>query len=239
MQDTRLFRDAVSEMAKVFLRSKAMVDVLAIGPLTDLACLVESHPDLVRRARLFAMGGSIDVGYDGAFSSDVGPDPEYNIITDIYASQIVFAAPWHEFVLAPLDTTHSLQLKGTQYAELREFARTDESLAGVVLDQYRTWLQVCKHTHGKHHCSANGQYDTVYNASAIIYDALAAYLLVSDGDQALNMSSLRLKVNESGFTVRDSQARPVMVALSWLPHGEQRFYRDVVHRLSRPPSFSV
>jgi len=227
-----LLPDGVEAMADVIRQSGDQgVDVLSIGPFTDLAALSVRHPELAARCRVFAMAGSVDTGYDG----DYGPDAEYNVITDIPAAQVVFSFKWASFALAPVDTTRALQLQGLPWAGVHEAAARLAPGASVVMEQHRVWLRTCQ-SPGSYWCSANGQHDPAYNASSIIFDAQAAFMLVMGGQRELEIEEVRLTVNASGFTVRASDGLPVNVSLKWRPSGEDTFYGCLVSRLSSTPA---
>ena len=63
------------------------VDLMALGPLTNLAHLVTQFPDAASRVRrMIAMGGAIDE------RGNVGPRAEFNMAADPEAAEIVFAS---------------------------------------------------------------------------------------------------------------------------------------------------
>jgi inosine-uridine nucleoside N-ribohydrolase len=84
--------------------------LIALGPLTNVARLIEKHPDCVPWIkRIVVMGGSLRVGYD----NQAPPVPEWNIKSDVAAARAVFAsgAP---LTVVPLDATAGLKLKEAQ-----------------------------------------------------------------------------------------------------------------------------
>jgi len=79
------------------------LDLLCLGPLTNLATLLEKHPDAARRLRrVIAMGGAIDE------RGNVGPKAEFNIASDPEAAAAVFAAGL-DLTLIPLDVTRRVR----------------------------------------------------------------------------------------------------------------------------------
>jgi inosine-uridine nucleoside N-ribohydrolase len=81
--------------------------VLAIGPLTNVAELVRTHPDCKPWIkRIVLMGGAIRVGYNGKPPVEA----EWNIRMDIQAAQTVFASGI-PLLVAPLDATTELKLE--------------------------------------------------------------------------------------------------------------------------------
>jgi inosine-uridine nucleoside N-ribohydrolase len=81
--------------------------ILAIGPLTNIAALLRTHPECKPWIkRMVLMGGAIRVGYNGK----PPPEPEWNIHADIPAAQTVFTSGVR-LVVAPLDATTNLKLE--------------------------------------------------------------------------------------------------------------------------------
>ncbi len=81
--------------------------IVAIGPLTNIAALLQKDPAIARKiSRIVLMGGSIYHGY----GDDPTPVAEYNIAADPAAAQKVFSSGVH-ILMVPLDVTAMLQLR--------------------------------------------------------------------------------------------------------------------------------
>jgi purine nucleosidase/pyrimidine-specific ribonucleoside hydrolase len=79
------------------------VEILALGPLTNIAELIINRPDAARRiGRIAAMGGAIHE------PGNVGPRAEFNIATDPEAADVVFRSGV-PVVLIPLDVTRRVR----------------------------------------------------------------------------------------------------------------------------------
>jgi purine nucleosidase/pyrimidine-specific ribonucleoside hydrolase len=79
------------------------VDLLALGPLTNVARLVTDHASAARRlGRLIAMGGALDE------PGNVGNGAEFNLAADPEAADIVFGADL-PLTLIPLDVTRRVR----------------------------------------------------------------------------------------------------------------------------------
>ncbi|HVB70682.1 MAG TPA: nucleoside hydrolase [Acidimicrobiales bacterium] len=88
------------------------LSLVAIGPLTNLAVLLERHPEVAQRVqRVVVMGGS-------SFHGNVTPAAEFNVWADPEAAARVFAAPWPLTVM-PLDLTHQATLNDGDLDYLR------------------------------------------------------------------------------------------------------------------------
>jgi purine nucleosidase/pyrimidine-specific ribonucleoside hydrolase len=96
--------DAVGWLAARFMAEPAAtVDLLTLGPLTNLARLVTDHPIAARRIRrVIAMGGAVhDKG-------NIGPRSEFNMAADPEAADIVLGAGL-PVILIPLDVTRKVR----------------------------------------------------------------------------------------------------------------------------------
>lgn len=101
-----LRKTAVDLLYETLKRNPGEITIIALGPLTNIAKLLELHPDvepLIKR--IVVMGGAIRVGYSG-----VPPAvPEWNIAGDIPAAQQLFQSKI-PLTLIPLDATSTLKL---------------------------------------------------------------------------------------------------------------------------------
>jgi purine nucleosidase len=82
------------------------ITLLAIAPLTNVGALIDRDAATFRKLkRVVIMGGSIHRGYgDLGYTPDHGPDPEYNIKSDIPSARRLFASGVPIFMM-PLDST--------------------------------------------------------------------------------------------------------------------------------------
>jgi purine nucleosidase len=77
---------AVDLMARLLRDAPEPVTLVPTGPLTNVALLLRTHPDLAERVReIVLMGGSTDVG-------NVEPLAEFNIRVDPEAADVVFSS---------------------------------------------------------------------------------------------------------------------------------------------------
>jgi inosine-uridine nucleoside N-ribohydrolase len=108
------------------------VTLIAIGPLTNVAALLNQDPAAAKRIKVIAlMGGSVYRGYQPGSP----PEPEYNIKLDPEAARIVFSSGV-PILMAPLDSTSMLKLD----AAARQRIFTNPSpLAKTLEPLYRLW----------------------------------------------------------------------------------------------------
>jgi purine nucleosidase len=82
------------------------VTLICIGPLTNIGAAIERDPHTFHEVkRVVLMGGSIFRGYgDVGYAAPHGPDPEYNIASDIAAARVLFRSGVSIAVM-PVDST--------------------------------------------------------------------------------------------------------------------------------------
>lgn len=127
-------KNAVELMQSVLDRGQGKVMIVAIGPLTNVAALLQQHPEEKQKIRqIVLMGGSIKRGY----YPNSGPTPEYNIAADAAASKVVFSSGL-PILMAPLDVTASLQLEKPNLDRLFALhTPTTDALEAL----YKLWAQ--------------------------------------------------------------------------------------------------
>ncbi len=95
---------AVEFLAAQLKAAPGELTIVCIGPLTNIAALLEKHPEAAKQIkRLVIMGGSIRVGYNGRPPAE----SEWNIKSDVKAAQRIFASGV-PITLVPLDATATL-----------------------------------------------------------------------------------------------------------------------------------
>ena len=186
--------DGLEEMARTVADEPGETTVIGIGPLTNLAIFCRHYPGLVSKCRLVAMLGSIYRRHDG----ESGPIAEYNVKIDIPAAQTVFAAPWREIVITPLDHCGLIQLDGERYRSVKESA---DPVAAQIISCYRAWR------------ASFGQTGEATETSTL-YDTAAVHLAWTDA--FTQFETLPLVVDDPGFTrISPRYGRPVKVAVGW------------------------
>jgi len=123
--------DAVDWLADLLMREpKATIDILALGPLTNIALLARDHPGAASRiGRVIAMGGAIHE------RGNIGPRNEFNIAADPEAADLVFRAGL-DLTLIPLDVTRKVRATRETTAALRASADVSARASGELIDAY-------------------------------------------------------------------------------------------------------
>ncbi len=190
--------DGVDEMITMILTAPAPVTVIAIGPLTNIAEALRRCPQIVERASLVGMHGSVRVGYRGA----TAPTPEYNVFADIPAARAALSAAW-DVCITPLDSCGSVVLKGDAYQQFCAYARSHPgSMASMVLENYRAWL-----------AAVGAPANRLLKRSTTLYDTVAIYLAFTR--EALTMETLRITIDDVGYTREDAAGKAMQVATGW------------------------
>lgn len=105
------------------------LQLVAVGPLTNIAEALRSDPGLAERVGgLTVMGGAF--GQQGQ-SGNVTPAAEANIHNDARAAAEVLAAPWSQLRVVGLDATHCVRIKPAQLEPLREQGGLAQWLHGI------------------------------------------------------------------------------------------------------------
>jgi purine nucleosidase/pyrimidine-specific ribonucleoside hydrolase len=120
-------------MAQVLTESPPRsVDVLALGPLTNIAKLALDHPEAAGRiGRLIVMGGTIDE------PGNVGPHSEFNLACDPEAADIVLRAGF-DTMLIPLDVTRQVRAGRDWLSTLRASGGLAASTCAELVEAYFT-----------------------------------------------------------------------------------------------------
>jgi inosine-uridine nucleoside N-ribohydrolase len=125
---------AVDLMARLLRDAPEPVTLVPTGPLTNVALLLRTHPDLAERVReIVLMGGSTDVG-------NVEPLAEFNIHVDPEAADVVFSSGL-PVTMCGLNVTHQALATEAVLARLRglgtPLAETVVRLLVFFRDRYR------------------------------------------------------------------------------------------------------
>ena len=118
---------AVELMAKVLRESAEPVTLVATGPQTNVALLLNSHPELHSNiARIVIMGGAMGLG-------NWTPAAEFNIFVDPEAAEIVFQSGL-PIVMAGLDVTHRAQIMAQDIERFRSVGNLVATTVAELLD---------------------------------------------------------------------------------------------------------
>ncbi|MGY6030434.1 pyrimidine-specific ribonucleoside hydrolase RihA [Phytobacter sp. AG2a] len=118
---------AVELMAKVLRESSVPVTVVSTGPQTNVALLLNGHPELhCKIKRIVIMGGAMSLG-------NWTPAAEFNIYVDPEAAEIVFQSGI-PVVMAGLDVTHRAQIHAEDISRFRAIGNPISTIVAELLD---------------------------------------------------------------------------------------------------------
>ena len=190
-----MHHDGVGAIVRTIMDSPEPMTLICIGPVPNIAAALHREPRIAEKTRFVGMHGSIYRGYRGKDS----PDAECNVVSDPLSCRRVFAAPWADMIITPLDTCGQAILEGEHYAKVRD---AEEPTARAVIENYRIWAKV-----NQEH---NPDPET---RSSTLFDTVAVYLAFST--EYLVMKRMGVRVTDDGYTVPDESAPKMNVAIDW------------------------
>ncbi|MCP2259905.1 pyrimidine-specific ribonucleoside hydrolase [Streptoalloteichus tenebrarius] len=118
-------RPAVEVLADVLRRADEPVTIAPIGPMTNIALLLASYPELKPKIeRLVVMGGGLEIG-------NITATAEFNIWSDPEAARRVLVEEDVPVVLVPIDLTHRCAVDSEWLDTLANSGPVGESLVGL------------------------------------------------------------------------------------------------------------
>ncbi|NMI00706.1 nucleoside hydrolase [Pseudonocardia acidicola] len=119
-------RFAVALMADVLREATEPVTIISIGPLTNTALLLATHPDMTAKiGRIVAMAGSLGAGNTRGVA-------EFNVYADPEAAHRVLNQADVPVTMVPLDITMRTLADGDWISELTASGPRCATLAGVI-----------------------------------------------------------------------------------------------------------
>lgn len=207
-----VYEDGIAKMAEVIRSSEGVVEILALGPLTNFPRLLLQHPSVVRKARVTMMAGSFRLGY--FYSPTVSP--EYNVVLCPACADQVMRAGW-SVRLAPLDTCIDAYLTPPSSRKLFLECQTANKVSGALVQTFGYFFPFWQFM----------IYDN-WHVSPVFYDAVATLMLLSNaGEYLAEYEELKVVTDEAGYTkVNDTAGIPVNVALQWKEPGAKEMFRE-------------
>ncbi len=188
-----VFQDGVGMMGELILNSTAIVDIMAIGPATNFPELLSRFPDVPKKARIRAMGGSIK-----------DPAPEYNVRLCPLCWAEMLHAGWNVST-APLDTT----VQTTLTLSLLQTLLTSSN--GISLGLASSLVYFCS-ANPYMNCDLKNTSD----ATPKLFDSVATLLTLPVANDYLVIKELNITVSEDGSMKVDNKTGvPMEAALYW------------------------
>jgi inosine-uridine nucleoside N-ribohydrolase len=206
----QILEDGAQAMVDVILASPEPVTVISIAVAANIARALELEPRIAAKCRFVGMHGSVHLGYHG----QPGAAPESNVRYDIPAARKIFAAPWLEKIITPLDTCGLVVLDGERYQRVY---RSKNPTLQALIENVRIWSKLVTWM----------TVDFETTRSSVLFDTVAVYLAYSS--ELLEMERIRLRITGDGLTIPDPTGDEVLAALRW--RDLERFYDHLVERL--------
>ncbi len=143
--------NAITFLRDTIMASEEKVTLVPVGPLTNIALLIKTFPEVMEKIELLSiMGGSTDGG-------NVTPSAEFNVWADPEAARIVFDSKL-SIVMSGLNVTHSTGLYREDVDHLLKSSGKITKMCGEILNFY------FKGDHVK-----EGTFTPIHDACAIMY----------------------------------------------------------------------
>ncbi|MGN1399241.1 MAG: nucleoside hydrolase [Erysipelotrichaceae bacterium] len=115
-EDQLIKENSVDAMAQILKENPDEVEIVALGPLTNLALLAQKYPSQFQSIKaIYSMGGTFSVG-------NITPYCEFNYYFDLKATEIVLNQVVNEgvqFHMFPLDVTKQVAFDMNEFTFLR------------------------------------------------------------------------------------------------------------------------
>ncbi len=129
--------DAAAFIADATRRLPGKLEVLSLGPLTDVAIAIDRYPEIRSLFRsITVMGGGIHLGNATKYA-------EFNIVSDPEAAQIVYTSG-SPVVMVGLDATQPCLIPRSRIAEMK----ADSELGNLIPAMLADYADVYRSVHG-------------------------------------------------------------------------------------------
>lgn len=120
--------DAVSYLVRTVAAAPGEIDVLAIGPLTNIAAALAADPQFAANVRtLWVMGGHFGVD-----------EPEHNLLSDTAAAAAVFASSLRT-VVCGIEITRQVRIDAARLERIRAAGAVGTALAADIDQWWAFW----------------------------------------------------------------------------------------------------
>jgi len=206
-------RDAVEFLLEQAERSPGEVTLVAIGPLTNIGAAIDKDAEGFRKfKRVVLMGGSVRRAYgDLGYGPDRGPEPEYNIYSDVKAAQKLFVSRVPIFMM-PLDSTQLLLDENKRTLLFSTGSRLTNALSAL----YFQWLRSTR------------------TPTATLFDAMAVAYAVNP--ELCPVEPLHIVVDDKGMT---RPTPGTSNASACLASDSEKFFHFLLPRLMAPRAESA
>ncbi len=152
-------------------RAKRSVTFVCVGPLTNMAFLLQQRPDLGDKIdTIVIMGGALKV------KGNRSPFAEFNTWVDPEAARIVFDSPVKK-VLVPLDVTTTVDVS---MEELRAAVGSRNDFARYLTDGTEGWVEAMRVLSGKSTFNPHDPIAVAYLVEPTLFETRQMQILVEE-----------------------------------------------------------
>lgn len=201
-------KSAVNLMYRTLLRAHKKITILAIGPLTNLALLLQKHPDIKKQIqRLYILGGAINVpgNIQSLKHKSHNKVAEWNVYIDAYAAKRVLTSGV-PITLVSLDACNQVRLDMSFYHTLTLKAATP--IAHFVQDVLTKNVGFIKT-------------DQFY-----FWDPLAAAISVNNGFYTAKATKVAINLT-SGTHYANVYPSPNGANIQWIPYVNAKKFKQI------------
>lgn len=248
--------DGVDAMINLINRATETITIIVTGPCLNIQEMLRRAPEIAGKVNVVASMGSINKGYGDIYT----PDAEYNVRKDAKSAAALINSNW-KLMLSPLDVSSVVTIRGLEYQKLLEYIalqdRTEDEYTLEELVQLERWreqdeLILAREPEIPYEMPLSRRpiHNVIYSLmesyrawldgsgvtippdarSTILYDTLAVYLAFSQ--EGLEMHSLKVSVDFTGYTRITPNGKTVLAALNWRNESAiQSFQNLLVNRL--------
>lgn len=144
---------AIEFMKDTLLNSSEKITIVAVGPLTNIANLIEQYPDIKEKIEeLVIMGGAVNR------EGNITKYAEFNIYFDSVSAKKVLESKLN-ITLISLDVTLKMLMQKEDVYYLKNANNVEANLAGIILERYSNGYLI---QYGKWECP-------IHDATCILY----------------------------------------------------------------------
>jgi len=180
--------DGIAAMVDVIQKSPTPVVILEISPSPNIQHALKLDPTIVKKSKIFGMGGSFFIGYNGY----PPPVAEYNIVDHIPGAKALFEAKWLSYDNVPLDVSSWSQFSGENFKKL---LRSKKLITQTLMDNNKYWFDNCAWAFNR---SGLVPPNPLLGTSSL-HDLVSAVMITNYS--YWRMEQYYTKVNDTGFTL--------------------------------------
>jgi inosine-uridine nucleoside N-ribohydrolase len=193
--DGIIIDDGVSAIIDTIVNSSEPLELIAIGPLGNIASALNKNSEIINNSRYIGMQGAIRKFYEDMPDIKV----EYNVAQNIPATKTVFYSEWDK-TITPLDTCGVVKVSGNNFDLISE---SNDPTPSTIFEITKLWAK------------KRGFYNKMMEekTTSTLFDPVAIYLAYSE--EFLNIEELKIAVTDKGRTLEDKAGSLIRCAISW------------------------